>query len=88
MPETVASNQKQDYSAEVNRAVRNKERVRLTRGDKEIAAVIPIEDLEDLEKLEDYVDLLECLEATEEAIEKGGVLLWEKFKAELELESE
>ncbi len=86
MPETVTPRKKQDYSAEVQRAARNKERVRLTSGNKEIAAVIPIEDLEDLEKLEDYVDLLECLEATEEAIEKGGVLLWEKFKAELELE--
>jgi hypothetical protein len=77
----------QDYSAQIDRAVRNKERVKLKRGKKEIAAVIPIEDLEYFEKLEDYVDLMESLEATEEALEKGGVLLWEKFKAELELES-
>jgi len=87
MPQTVTPTEKQDYSAQVRRAARNKERVRLTQGDKEIAAVIPIEDLEYFERLEDYVDLLESLEATEEAIEKGGVLLWEKFKAELELES-
>ncbi|HTY21744.1 MAG TPA: hypothetical protein VMC85_01340 [Desulfomonilaceae bacterium] len=87
MPQTVTPTEKQDYSAQVRRAARNKERVRLTQGDKAIAAVIPIEDLEYFERLEDYVDLLESLEATEEAIEKGGVLLWEKFKAELELES-
>lgn len=87
MPQTIPSKTKDDYSAQVNRAVRRKERVKVTRHGKEVAAVIPIEDLNYFEKLEDYVDLLESLEATEEAIEKGGVILWEKFKAELEIDS-
>lgn len=69
---------------EIERAAFGKERVKVTRDGREIAAVIPIEDLELLEKLEDRIDLLEALEAVEEARTKGGTLSWEEFEAELD----
>jgi prevent-host-death family protein len=84
MSQTVSSKKKEDYSALVNRAVRHKERVKLTRGGKDVAAVIPIEDLELLEALEDRLDVLEALDAIKEAREKGGTIPWEQFEAELD----
>ncbi len=78
------STQNEDYGSSVERAAFGKERVRLTRNGKEVAAVIPLEDLELLEELEDRLDVLEALEAIEEAREKGGIIPWEQFEAELD----
>jgi prevent-host-death family protein len=69
---------------EIDRAANRKERIRVTRDGKVVAAVIPIEDLELLEELEDRLDLLEALDAIEEAHEKGGIIPWEQFEAELD----
>ncbi len=65
----------------INRAAFGKERVVLTRHGKELAAVVPIEDVRLLEELEDRLDL----EAAREALKEEGTIPWEKVKAELGL---
>jgi prevent-host-death family protein len=85
MQEIVAPKEPEDCSAFIDRAAHGKERVRVCREGKEVAAVIPIEDLELLEQLEDRLDLAEALEALDEAVEKGGVIPWEQLEAELGL---
>jgi antitoxin (DNA-binding transcriptional repressor) of toxin-antitoxin stability system len=84
MSEAGAKESNEDYSASINRAAHGKERVRIARGGQDIAAVIPIEDLELLEELEDRLDILEALDALEEVTQKGGVIPWEQFEAELD----
>lgn len=84
MLQTPDTQQHEDCSAYIERAVRAKERVRVTREGTDVAAVIPIEDLELLEQFEDSLDLLESFDAIEEAIAKGGVIPWEQFEAELD----
>ncbi len=84
MSKTATPARKEDYSALVDRVANGKERVKLTRDGKEVAAMIPIEDLELFEQLEDYVDLLESLEAFEEIEKTGRLIPWEKLKAELD----
>ena len=65
----------------INRAAFGKERVVLTRRGKELAAVVPIEDVKLLEELEDRLDL----EAAREALKEEGTIPWEQVKAELGL---
>ena len=65
----------------INRAAFGKERVVLTRRGKELAAIVPIEDVKLLEDLEDRLDL----EAAREALKEEGTIPWEKVKAELGL---
>jgi prevent-host-death family protein len=65
----------------VNRAAYGKERVVLTRRGKELAAVVPMEDLRLLEELEDRMDL----EAARKALREPGRIPWEKVKAQLGL---
>ena len=55
----LAISQARDELAElVNRAVYQRERVRLTRRGRPIAAIVSLEDLELLERLEDEIDLI------------------------------
>ena len=65
----------------INRVAFGKERVVLTRRGKELAAVVPIEDVKLLEELEDRLDL----EVAREALKEEGTIAWEKVKAELGL---
>lgn len=51
-----ASKARQGFADTINRAAYGKERVVVRRG-KDIAAVVPIDDLRLLEKLEDRIDL-------------------------------
>lgn len=85
MPRKIDTRRPEDCSAYIDRAASRKERIRVARGGKEIAAVIPIEDLELLEQFEERLDALEALDAIEEARERGGVIPWEQFEAELGL---
>ena len=68
----------------LNRVAFAKDRVRITRRGKEIAAVVPIEDLELIERLEDELDLREAEKALAEAEEKGTIPL-ETLREELGL---
>jgi prevent-host-death family protein len=48
---------REQLSTVINRAAFGKERVVLTRRGKEVAAIVPIEDVKLLEELEDRIDL-------------------------------
>jgi prevent-host-death family protein len=69
------------FSDIINRAAFGKERVVLTRRGKELAAVVPIEDMKLLEELENRLDV----EAARQALKEEGTIPWEKVKAELGL---
>ena len=68
----------------LNRVSYGKERIVIRRHGKEIAALVPIEDLAFLEELEDRLDLEEARAALAEA-ETSGTVLWEKVKKDLGL---
>jgi len=68
----------------LNRVAYAKDRVRITRHGRAIAAVVPIEDLEMIEKLEDEIDIREARKALDEAADKGTIP-WEVVKKELGL---
>jgi prevent-host-death family protein len=68
----------------INRVAYAKDRVRITRRGKQVAAVVPIEDLELLERMEDEIDIREAKKALAEA-RKLGTIPWEEAKKELEL---
>lgn len=75
---------KKDISGTLSRAEYGKERVVITRQGKEVAAIVPMEDVQLLEKLEDQLDLIDALEALEDA-EKKGTKSWSALKKELGL---
>jgi len=61
------------FSTVINRAAFGKERVVLTRRGKEIAAVVPMEDVRILEELKDHPDLADTRSALAEAKKKRTV---------------
>jgi len=65
----------------VNAARYNKERVVLTRHNKPVVAIVPIEDYELLEALEDRVDLEDALAVLKDP--KREFLDWDKVKVQL-----
>jgi prevent-host-death family protein len=75
---------REKFSDLVNRTAFAKERVVVTRNKRQMAAMVPVEDLELLELLEDYVDLREAKKALAEA-RKQGIRSWAEVKAELGL---
>jgi len=83
--DTLNTSDAREKLAEVlNRVAYAKDRVRITRRGKEIAAVVPIEDLELIERLEDQIDLEEAEKAFAEANQKGTIPL-ESIREELGL---
>lgn len=66
---------KEEFSELINRVSHNKERIILTRRGKEIAAIVPIEDLLHLQKSQSKNDLDEAVEALQEARNLGTVTL-------------
>jgi prevent-host-death family protein len=77
-------NARKQISEVINRAAFGKERMILTRRGKEVAAVVPIEDVKVLEALEDRMDLEEARAALVQAKGKRTVP-WSKLKKELGL---
>ena len=78
---TLNTTDAREQLAEVlNRVAYAKDRVRITRRGKEIAAVVPIEDLELIERLEDEIDLQEAEKALAEARQEGTIPLAEICK--------
>ncbi len=83
--DSINSTQAREIFAEVlNRVAYGGERVRITRHGRDIAAVVPIEDLELLERLQDEEDVREAEAALADAREHGTVP-WETAKRELGL---
>lgn len=72
---------KEQFTDLVNRVVHSKERVILTRRGKEIAAIIPIEDLDVIAASQDKSDLRDAIEALKEARSLGTLTL-EQLKQE------
>jgi prevent-host-death family protein len=68
----------------LNRAAYAGERVVVHRHGKDIAAVVPIEDLRLLQELENRIDLEDARAALKEA-KKKGTIPWAKIKADLGL---
>lgn len=70
----------------IQKAAVDKERIVLTRRGKEMAALVPIEDMRFLEELEDRLDLEEARAALAEAqADPERPIPWERLKAELGL---
>jgi len=67
-----ASKARQSFADTINRAAYGKERVVVRRRGKEIAAVVPIDDLRLLEELEDRIDLADARAALAETRKKGA----------------
>jgi prevent-host-death family protein len=73
-----------DFAEVVNRVAYGGERIVINRRGKEIAALVPVEDVAMLEALEDRVDIARARKALAEARAKGTVH-WDDLKAELGL---
>jgi prevent-host-death family protein len=77
---------REKFGSIVKKAALDKERVVLTRRGKELAALVPMEDVRLLEELEDRLDLEEARAALAEAqADPEKTIPWEKLKAELGL---
>ena len=70
-----------EFAEIVNRAAYGHERIVITRRGKNVAAVVPAEDMDLLEELENRMDI----EAAREALKEEGSIPWEKVKADLGL---
>ncbi|XVN41498.1 MAG: type II toxin-antitoxin system prevent-host-death family antitoxin [Rickettsia endosymbiont of Argas persicus] len=70
------------FSEIINRSSYGKERIILSRRGKDLAAVIPIEDLKLIELIENKLDIEEAEEAIREAKLKGTISL-DEFKKEI-----
>jgi prevent-host-death family protein len=81
MTRLAASKVRENLSDTLNRVAYQKERIVLRRRGKDLAAVVPIEDLIFLERLEDRVDL----EAARKALKEKGTIPWKKLKVDLGL---
>ncbi len=73
---------KEQFIDLVNRVAHNKERIVLTRRGKDIAVIIPVDDLRLLLESQDKLDLHEAIEALKEARHFGTVTL-EQLKANI-----
>lgn len=66
---------KENFSEILNRVTHHKERIILIRREKEIAAIVPLEDLHLLLASEDEIDLHEATLALKEARVQGSISL-------------
>ncbi len=73
---------KEEFSELLNRVTHYKERIILTRRGKEIAVIVPLEDLLTLQKSQSKNDLDEAVEALQEARNQGTIAL-EDLKTEI-----
>ena len=73
---------KEEFSELVNRAAHQKERIILTRRGKDIAAIVPLEDLHLLLAIQDRSDLDDAVRALKETRDLGTVSL-DRLKEEV-----
>lgn len=73
---------KEEFAELISRVSHLKERIVITRRGKEVAAIVPLEDLHLLEASQDKSDLHEAVEALKEARLKGTVTL-DEIKTEI-----
>jgi prevent-host-death family protein len=75
---------REDFAETINKVAYGGDRVVLHRRGKDLAALVPVEDLEFLEELERRADLDSARAALKEA-DKKGTVSWEKLKVQLGL---
>ena len=75
---------RKNFSDLINRVAYGRDRVVLTRRNKPLVAVVPIEDIALIEEIEDREDLKAARAALREAKRKG-TKSWEQLKKELRL---
>jgi len=80
---TTASARK-NFSDLINRVAYGKDRIVLTRRNKPLAAVVPIEDIALIEEIEDREDLKAARAALRD-IRRNGTVPWTRIKKELGL---
>lgn len=78
------SEAREEFADLVNRVAYRGERVRVMRRGREVAAIVPIEDIEILERIEDELDLQAAREALADP-ESAVSIPWEDIKNELGL---
>jgi len=76
MTRLAATKARQEFADIVNRAAYRGERTILHRHGKDVAAVVPVEDLELICRLEDRIDI----EAAREALKEEGSIRWDEVK--------
>ena len=76
-----ASKVRQGFSDVLNRVADRRERIVLRRRGKDLAALVPIQDLEFLDELEERLDL----EAAQKALKEKGAVSWAVLKKRLKL---
>jgi prevent-host-death family protein len=80
-----ATDVRKSFSETLNKVSYGKDRVMIHRNEKDLAVIVPLEDVELLEMIEDKVDLM----LVEEAMKDSGpddLMDWETFKKELDNE--
>ena len=82
MTSVTASSLKTNPSDILGRVRYGRERIAVTYHGKEIAAVVPVEDVRLLEKLEEALDSLDAVESLQEA-ERDGTISLAELKAQL-----
>ncbi len=76
-----SSKMRQNLSDILNRVAYRGERIVLRRRGKDLAAVVPLQDLQFLDELENRLDL----EAAQRALKEKGSVSWEALKKRLKL---
>ena len=66
---------KEQFADLINRVAHSKERIILTRRGKEIAAIVPIEDIKAIDVSQDKHDLHDAIDALKEARHSGSITL-------------
>ena len=88
MTRMAASKARQDFSETLNQVAYKGKRILLHRRGKDVAALVPVEDLALIEKIEDRIDLEEAEKILADLEEKGEKPIpWEQVKKNLGLES-
>ena len=86
MTRLAASKVRDDFADTLNRVAYGRERIVLRRRGKDLAALVPIEDLALIEKLEDAIDVREARKVLAEMKRKGEKpVSYEKARRELGL---
>jgi prevent-host-death family protein len=76
-----ASKARDEFSDILNRVAYKGERIVLRRRGKDVAVLVPVEDLELLEEIEDRIDI----EAAKKAFKEKGGISWKRLKKEWSL---
>ena len=84
MPKTTANKARDNPSEPVNRAAYKGERTVIRRRGRDLAAIVPMDDLKILEELEDATDRVAARKALAD-VRKHGTIPWETVKARLGL---